>query len=616
MRLSAGARLGPYEIVAPVGSGGMGEVFRARDVRIGREVALKVLSGAAHEDPETFRRFELEARAAGALSHPNVVVLFDVGSEDGAPYLVTELLQGETLAARIRRGPLPPRRAVEVATEVARGLAAAHENGIVHRDLKPGNVFLVTDGPAKVLDFGLAKLFGPAPAATGSDPRLVVTTRSDIVVGTAGYMAPEQVRGEELDGRADIFALGTCLFEMLSGQRAFSGASAMETMAAILLTEPPDLSAVRWGIPPQLERIVRRCLEKQPAARFQSARDLAFALESLDVRSLSAGSGDRRSLVTMRLPANRQRQLVALAALAGGVVAGAAGALLLRPVPSPDPPSIRALTHSGADSSPAASPDGELVAFASRRNGRSRIWIKQVRGEAETALTQGPSDALPRFFPDGQSVLYTRTDPGTGPSLWRVPIVGGEERRLFTGAESGDVSPDGTEVAFLRLLQAADRSSALLLGPVSGGEPKALARFDTVVASPRFSPDGRTIALSEEGSGQSGVAGSIVLVSRDGRVRRLPLPQSARQPSAVAWVASGRGLLAGVFDAGVPHARTVGLHLMRISARGGRRGRSRGGPRPGVRSTSSLAAASSSTPSRRARACTRCPSRAAARSGG
>ncbi|MHB1045219.1 MAG: protein kinase domain-containing protein [Thermoanaerobaculia bacterium] len=568
MTPAAGSRLGPYEVVAPIGRGGMGEVFRARDTRIGREVALKVLSGSACADEERFRRFELEARAAGALSHPNVVVLHDVGTEAGVPYLVSELLEGETLADRLRRGALAPRRAVEIAIEVASALAAAHEKGIVHRDLKPENVFLTADGQTKVLDFGLAKLLGDGPPGAkggSSGPE----TRSDIVVGTAGYMAPEQVRGEELDGRADVFALGTCLYEMLTGRRAFGAGSAVETMAAILLSEPPDLTSLRQGIPIQLERIVRRCLEKQRGARFQSARDLAFALESLDTASLPAEPGRAGATVRLRGRGGRSRLLGPAAFVAAGAVAGFAGAFALRGPAAEPPPALRTLTHSGVDSQPAASPDGSLVAFSSRRGGRSRIWLKQVRGEGETALTTGPGDSLPRFFPDGQSLLFTRTDGSAGPSLWRVPLVGGAERRLFSAAEAGDVSPDGTEVAFLRLLRPADRATALLLGPVAGGEARELARFDTVVASPRFSPDGETIALSEEGSAQSGVAGSIVLVGRDGRVRRLPLPLAARQPTAVAWLSSGESLLAGVFDASVPHARTVGLRVLRMPASGG-----------------------------------------------
>ena len=437
MRLVTGSRLGPYEVVAPIGHGGMGEVFRARDTRLGRDVALKVLPEAAHGDAERFQRFEREARAAGALNHPNVVVLYDVGSQDGAPYLVSELLEGETLRERLLRGPLSPQHAVEIAVQVARGLGAAHEKGIVHRDLKPENVFLTADGHAKILDFGLAKLLGPESPANGSEPGAVAQTGSDVVVGTVGYMAPEQVRGEVVDGRADVFATGACLYEMLSGRRAFRAGSAAETMAAIVREEPPDLSSIRRGVVPQLDRIVRRCLEKQKAARFQSARDLAFALESLSGTSLAAGPGLLAGLASWRFAASLRRATVPLATLVAGALLGALLMARLGERPAPPPAVLRALTHSGADSSPAASPDGQLVAFSSRRGGRSRIWLKQIRGEGETALTNGPADTEPRFFPDGQSILFTRTDEKDGPSIWRVPVVGGEERRLFSEGRGG-----------------------------------------------------------------------------------------------------------------------------------------------------------------------------------
>jgi len=545
----------------------MGEVFRARDTRLGREVALKVLPEASRGDDERFARFEREARAAGALNHPNVVVLHDVGSEDGVPYLVTELLEGETLRDRLRRGPIPAGRAVEIAVQVARGLGAAHEKGIVHRDLKPENVFLTAEGPAKVLDLGLAKLVEPEPDPAGGEGA-GFQTRSDVVVGTMGYMAPEQLRGEPVDGRADVFALGACLYEMLAGRRAFSGGSAAETMAAILREEPAELSSARRGVAPRLEKIVRRCLEKQKAARFQSARDLAFALEALSDTALTA-PGSTLGLVPRGAGARLRRAAAPAALVAAGLAAGALLSWTLRPPAAVRPPVIRTLTHSGSDLAPAASPDGSVVAFASRRDGRTRVWLKQVEGEGETALTAGPADAEPRFFPDGQSLLFTRNDEKDGPSLWRVPVVGGEERRLFRDAESGDVSPDGREVAFLRLLRQERRVAALVLAPVDGGAERELARFDTIVSSPRFSPGGESVALSEEGSAQSGIPGSVVLVARDGRVRRLPLPESARQPSAVAWLGTGSRLLVGVFGASVPHARTVGLEVVRMSARDG-----------------------------------------------
>ena len=279
MTLSAGTRLGPYEIVSPLGAGGMGEVYRARDPRLGRDVAVKVLPAAFSSDPDRLKRFEQEARAAGVLNHPNVTAVHDLGTHDGAPYVVHELLEGETLRAELAGGRLSPRRAIDYAVQIARGLAAAHEKGIVHRDLKPDNVFVTADGRVKILDFGLAKLTEPQvmPNATN----VPTATEPGVVMGTLGYISPEQVKAKPADARSDIFAFGAILYEMLSGQRAFRGDSAGETMAAILKEDPPELSVTNQSVSPGLDRIVRHCLEKNPERRFQSASDIAFDLEAL-----------------------------------------------------------------------------------------------------------------------------------------------------------------------------------------------------------------------------------------------------------------------------------------------------------------------------------------------
>ncbi|MGC1292518.1 MAG: serine/threonine-protein kinase, partial [Candidatus Acidiferrales bacterium] len=260
MALQSGTELGPYEILSPIGAGGMGEVYRARDTRLGRDVALKVLPEAFARDAERLRRFEQEARAASALNHPNILTTYDIGTHDGAPFIVTELLEGETLRERLRNGPLPVRKTLDIAMQVAHGVAAAHEKGIIHRDLKPANIFLTNDGRAKILDFGLAKLTQQDNASSinetqsptrtsGGDPQ----TEAGVVLGTAGYMSPEQVRGKPADARSDIFALGTMFYEMLSGQRAFEKDSSADTMAAILKEEPPELSGEGKKIPPAVE---------------------------------------------------------------------------------------------------------------------------------------------------------------------------------------------------------------------------------------------------------------------------------------------------------------------------------------------------------------------------
>jgi serine/threonine-protein kinase len=291
--LLAGSRLGPYEIVAPIGAGGMGEVYRAKDPRLGREVAVKVLPASFSSDPDRMRRFEQEARAAGILNHPNITAVYDVGTLDGSPYVVSELLEGETLRSRLAGGALAPRRAIDYAIQIAHGLAAAHEKGIVHRDLKPENLFVTKDGRVKILDFGLAKLTRREEVGRETDlPTTAAGTEPGIVLGTLGYMSPEQVRGKPADARSDIFSFGAILYEMLSGKRAFHGDSAADTMSAILMKEPEELSASNRNLPPGLDRIVRHCLEKNPEARFHSTHDLAFDLEALsDATSPALVSG-------------------------------------------------------------------------------------------------------------------------------------------------------------------------------------------------------------------------------------------------------------------------------------------------------------------------------------
>ncbi len=281
MPLSAGKSLGPYRIVALLGAGGMGEVYRANDPRLGREVAIKVLPASFAGDPDRLRRFEQEARAASALNHPNILTVHDLGSEDGAPYVVSELLEGETLRSALAGGPLPPRTVIDYALQIARGLSAAHDKGIVHRDLKPENLFVTRDGRVKILDFGLAKLTHAEPVAfqESNAPTAPAGTEPGVLLGTLGYMSPEQVRGRPTDVRSDIFAFGAILYEMLSGRRAFRGDSAADTLSAILKEDPPDLSSTNAGITPALGRIIRRCLEKNSDQRFHSAHDLAFDLE-------------------------------------------------------------------------------------------------------------------------------------------------------------------------------------------------------------------------------------------------------------------------------------------------------------------------------------------------
>src|SRR5450755_2268047 len=305
MTLAAGTRLDSYEILGPLGAGGMGEVYRARDSVLKREVAIKVLPSFVSRDPDRLSRFEQEAQAAAALDHPNILAVHQFGAFDGAPYLVSELLVGESLRHALQRGPLPVRKAIDYGIQIAHGLAAAHDHGIVHRDLKPENLFVTKDGRVKILDFGLAKLIHPQTDSDGNAPTLAHSTNPGMVMGTVGYMSPEQVRGQSVDHRTDVFAFGTILYEMLSGTRAFQRSTSAETMTAILNDDPPAISQTGANIPPAAQRLVNRCLEKNPEQRFHSASDLAFALDAL------SDSGASPAVATKTLsPRSRGRSLL------------------------------------------------------------------------------------------------------------------------------------------------------------------------------------------------------------------------------------------------------------------------------------------------------------------
>ena len=431
MSLAAGACLGPYEVVSPLGAGGMGEVYRARDARLGREVALKVLPGSLTRDEDRLRRFEHEARAAGNLNHPGLLTIFDVGTCNGSPYIVSELLDGTTLRSVLESETLPLRKALDYAVQFARGLAAAHEKDIVHRDLKPENLFITRDGRAKILDFGLAKLSRASEgraqdidAHTATSP-----TSPGTVMGTVGYMSPEQVQGLSADQRSDIFSFGAVLFEMFWGSRAFKGATAVETMNAILKEDPPDVSGVDRPVPPALERIVRRCLEKKPQERFHSAHDLALALEAL------SGTSGAPAIVA---PSRRRGALWgplawAIAAMAllggfgGGLLVGKRGSVERQPLMklslafAPDEAPILA-----ASPVLALSPDGTRLVFAGRAaGGGQRLYVRPL-DRFEVAAIPGTEGGLSPFFsPDGQWVGFWAEK-----KLKKVSLAGGQPQTL------------------------------------------------------------------------------------------------------------------------------------------------------------------------------------------
>ncbi len=404
MTVSPGTRLGPYEILAPLGAGGMGEVYRARDTRLEREVAVKVLPEGLAGSSEALARFASEAKAVAALSHPNILALFDVGESDGVRYAVSELLEGETLRLAMARGPMPPRRALDIAREVAEGLAAAHEKGIVHRDVKPENVFLTKDGHVKVLDFGLARhdVSRRDPGDTRS-PTLAAISGEGVVLGTVAYMSPEQARGDAVDFRSDQFSLGTVLYEMLAGAKPFDAASVPETLTAIIRDEPEPLEKRAPHVPAPVRWLVERLLAKERSERYDATRDVARDLKGLR---------DHLSTWTPSSPGARAggkgvSRWIPLAA--GGALLLVLGAIAGRRTapPSLPPPRLTYITSSGQDGAPAISPDGRLCAFASSRGGVSRIWLKQLADGSEIALTEGP-DRAPRFTPDSTSVFFVR----------------------------------------------------------------------------------------------------------------------------------------------------------------------------------------------------------------
>jgi eukaryotic-like serine/threonine-protein kinase len=421
MALSSGTKLGPYEIQSPLGAGGMGEVYRARDTRLGRDVALKILPESFAREPDRLRRFEQEARAVAALNHPNILAIHDIGQHDGSPFLVSELLEGESLRAVLDRGALPQRKTIEYGVQIAHGLAAAHEKGIIHRDLKPENIYVTKDGRIKILDFGLAKLT-QSPSPDSDEVTLTSShTAAGVVMGTASYMAPEQVRGEAADPRTDIFGFGAMLYEMLSGVRAFRRDTAAETMTAVLKDDPSELSDPVRLVAPALERIVRRCLEKSPEQRFQSARDLSFALSAL--------SGTETSTMARAAAASRRTPLLPWLAVVLGLAAVAAATwfVVRRPVPTTRMQFDLAVPDEMSISHMALSRDGTMLVFVSPEENSAlpMLFVQRVGSPSVTLLpgTQGAS--YPFWSPDGAYVAFFANS-----KLQKMAISGGTPQVL------------------------------------------------------------------------------------------------------------------------------------------------------------------------------------------
>ena len=528
--------LGPYRIMSVLGEGGMGAVYRARDTRLGRDVAVKVLTAVTLSDKERIVRFEQEARATGMLNHPNLLTIFDVGHAGSTPFLVSELLEGETLRERLDRGAIPPRKTVEISSQIAAGLAAAHEKGVVHRDLKPENIFLTKDGRVKILDFGIAKL-SPTRGTDGPTFQMA-STEPGMVLGTVGYMSPEQVRGESVDQRSDIFAFGAIIYEMLTGARAFKRASSIETLSAILKEDPADISESHPNVPPQLEKLVRRCLEKDRERRFQTARDLAFNLETLSTFSTPntlsnirtptltgatpvspvVGSSTSSTAIpptmTMRAPVTPRTRTIAavrprrvspalitalfIVAIAGAAIGGWYFANRTKEVP-PEVGFKRMTFRRGEVRGARFSIDGETIVYGAAWDGNpSEIFVANRRSPEARPLGIPDAELLSIAKTTELAVLLHRdrlTNLGT---LARVPLAGGTPREVATDVLQADWSPDGSALAIIRLVKEKFRIEY----------PIGTTRYETVhlIREIRLSPDGKRIAFLEQYGGQNDIA--------------------------------------------------------------------------------------------------------------
>jgi len=542
MAIATGTFLGPYEILTPLGAGGMGEVYRARDTRLGREVAVKVLPSAFASDPDRLRRFEHEARAAGQLNHPNILVIHDVGVHEGVPYLVSELLEGETLRSRMGGGALPPRKATDLALQIARGLAAAHERGLVHRDLKPENLFVLRDGRVKILDFGIAKLTRPEGAAAAggktaagparSSPTATIDTDPGMVMGTAGYMAPEQVRGQPADHRADIFAFGAILYEMLSGRRAFRGDTGAETMTAILREEPPEISREGHPLPPALDRIVRHCLEKSPHERFQSASDVAFALEAL------SGISDSGPKPAVRAggPTTWRRFLVpALVALAI-LTLGTLAIQKLASRPSVAPVEYQKLTfRRGSIEFARFAGDGRAVYYSASWDGRPELYTRDLNTPGSLKIGAPDSSWFLAVSPSNELALLLRYrgrphDLAVGTLARMAP--GGAPREILNDVAVADWNPAGTDLAVVHVVGNRFRLE-YPIGTVLYDSPGWISHM-------RVSPDGRSIAFLDHPVYPDD-RGSLWIASAGKRARQLGKEFSSTQ--GLAWSPSGKEIL-------------------------------------------------------------------------
>jgi eukaryotic-like serine/threonine-protein kinase len=510
VRLTPGSKLGPYEVLSLIGAGGMGEVYRARDSRLNRDVAIKVLPPELTRDAAAHERFEREARAVAALSHPSILAIFDVGAADGIFYAVTEFLDGETLRARLAESPIPVRTAVEYAIQVAEGLGAAHEKGIVHRDLKPENLLVTSSGRVKILDFGLARHIALPHGDETNSPTLAVGTEPGTVLGTVGYMSPEQVRGLPADSRSDIFSFGAVLYEMLSGRRAFKGASAAETMHAILSDDPPDLVETNRNLPPSLERIVRHCLEKRPEQRFHSAHDLAF-----DLQSISAASGTSAAFVQPR-GVRARRTLMPAVLVATGLGLGALAHRTLGGLQPAEPPTYRRLTYDvGRLGHARFAADGNTVVYSAAWRGEpSEIFTLRLDSPESRSLGMGSAELEAVSSTSELAISLNAEELARGgATLARVPLAGGAPRAILEGVSWADWSPDGSELAVVRVRENIQRVEF----PIG----KVVYQTNGNLTHLRMSPRGEWLVVVDHPAVTALSGGSLIAINRDGVKRTL-----------------------------------------------------------------------------------------------
>jgi Tol biopolymer transport system component len=529
MGLNPGTKLGPYEIVAAIGAGGMGEVYRATDTRLERAVAIKVLPVSLAKDEDRLRRFELEAKTIATLNHPNIMGLHDIGTYEGAPFLVSELLEGETLRQKIEAGPIPTRRTVEYALGIAQGLAAAHAKGIVHRDLKPENIFITRDGRVKILDFGLAKLVRDEQSMETAMTLTSPTTTPGMVLGTVGYMSPEQVRGEPSDERSDIFSFGTVLYEMLTGKRAFKRDTTAETMTAILKEEPSELSESGWQGPIGLQRILSRCLEKSPERRFQSASDLAFAIEAL------SGTGSSQSAATAVVKdSGTAKHWIWLGAGALSCAAVGAGiAWSLRPAPRPVAMFQRVSFERGTVVRGRFLSEGKTVVYSGvLKDGLPDTYI--VREDYPTSVAAELHGAMVLAISKQDQLAVLVRPRFWGQYLWggtlaRVPMGGTEPRELLDNVFDADWSPDGNALAVI------DQKNGKWQVEYPIG--KVLLTTDNWLSDIRVSPDGKHVALFRHPAASKDDRGIVLLLDRDGKQKMISAEWEALE--GMAWTPNG-----------------------------------------------------------------------------